>query len=876
MPFSYTLKYAARLQLLFAALLLASCGGGGGGGGGGTTATASGSLPDLAITSVSAPSSGVAGGSFTVTVTVANQGSVVAAGVSAIVALAPSSDITADYGMLGLGTSMVFLNPGQSTTLTVTANLPTGAANGSYYIGAIVPYGPEVTKTNNVYSQPFTLSGGTTCTPDTYEPDNSAAAAGVLVFGNPQAHNHCEGTSDWLSFNATQGTTYALSTSQVGYNAWTNITLYDTDGGTALVLGSPGLDFKDSRLTWTAPKTGTYYARVAPMMGLLDAGAATDYSINLGDLRPDLVITNLSAPTNGVPNGAISVYTSVRNQGFAGLAGNFDIAYYLSTDNVLDAADTLIGTQTVTGGLTVGSYTNYAPYTASLPNVAVGNYYILAKANPTGAASEYSTANNVSAAQPISVVSATCSDDSYEPDNAAASAQPITVGVPQAHTHCLNTTDWVKFSATAGTSYMISVTPVGGYAAPTVQLYDTDGVTLLQPASGTATTINWTAPATATYYLLATDSASAAKDYSIAVNLALPDLTESLATQYTSTVVAGDFLNITETVSNIGYQNAGAFTIGTYLSSTSTISSANTLLATRNVSSLGAQGTGSYQYINQAWYGAHIAASTPPGTYYIGSIADPSGAVTEVSKANNTSAPVAITVVAPPCAIDAYEDDDTPATAKAITAGSSQSRNNCDDGIDWATFTPTVTGVYLATTGSFGPSFTVLQSDAVTPVTTQGSNFQQLYSWSATAGSTYYFQITNGFPGSGTGYTLGVTQCAQDAYEEDDTVAAAKAIIVGAAAQSRNHCEDQHDWVTFTATAGTKYTITGGNVGTAASVTVRLYDATGTNLLASGTSAQGGKTNVISWTAPASGTYTIDATEPFTFGQNTDYTLQVQ
>src|SRR5207245_1349440 len=107
--FAYTKILAFSLALL----VLSSCGGGGSGdGGGGTTGSG---LPDLAITSFSAPSAGVAGNSYTVNVTVANVGSVTAAGVSAIIALAPTSDIATDFGMIGLGTSFAILGPGQST-----------------------------------------------------------------------------------------------------------------------------------------------------------------------------------------------------------------------------------------------------------------------------------------------------------------------------------------------------------------------------------------------------------------------------------------------------------------------------------------------------------------------------------------------------------------------------------------------------------------------------------------------------------------------------------------------------------------------------------------------------------------------------------------
>src|SRR5205814_8984256 len=116
--------------------------------------------------------------------------------------------------------------------------------------------------------------------------------------------------------------------------------------------------------------------------------------------------------------------------------GTVDRAYYPSFDTAFDAGQALLGTRSVTGGLTVGSYSAYALQSVTLPAWAPGNYHILAVVNPTGAASEYSTANNVSSAQPISVVSASCTDDSYEPDSSFSAANPITLGAaPQPHTH---------------------------------------------------------------------------------------------------------------------------------------------------------------------------------------------------------------------------------------------------------------------------------------------------------------------------------------------------------------------------------------------------------------------------------------------------------
>src|SRR2546427_8508288 len=121
------------------------------------------------------------------------------------------------------------------------------------------------------------------------------------------------------------------------------------------------------------------------------------------------------------------------------------------------------------------------------------------------------------------------------------------------------------------------------------------------------------------------------------------------------------------------------------------------------------------------------------------------------------------------------------------------------------------------------------------------------------AGHPYYRKVQPSTSGSGAAYSQQTIQCTQGAYEDDDTYTAAKPIVVGAAAQSHNHCADGHDWVSFNAVAGTQYTITGANVGSAANVSLTLYDTTGSGVLAFGSSAQGGKKNVITWTAPSSG-----------------------
>jgi beta propeller repeat protein len=97
--------------------------------------------------------------------------------------------------------------------------------------------------------------------------------------------------------------------------------------------------------------------------------------------------------------------------------------------------------------------------------------------------------------------------DSYEPDDTYAQASTITVdGASQSHNfHVAGDNDWVKFSATLGTIYVIETFNLGSNCDTYMYLYDTDGTTLItyddDSGEGLASRITWTAPADGTYYI---------------------------------------------------------------------------------------------------------------------------------------------------------------------------------------------------------------------------------------------------------------------------------------------------------------------------------------------------------------------------------------
>jgi subtilase family serine protease len=110
--------------------------------------------------------------------------------------------------------------------------------------------------------------------------------------------------------------------------------------------------------------------------------------------------------------------------------------------------------------------------------------------------------------------------------------------------------------------------------------------------------------------------------------IARPDLVIS-SVDAPSSAVAGQAIQVTASIGNQGTASSGAFTLGVYLSPDTSITTADAYLGERSVSALAAGATTSTSST------VTVPASTTPGAYYIGVIADTGGVVAESSEANN-------------------------------------------------------------------------------------------------------------------------------------------------------------------------------------------------------------------------------------------------
>lgn len=122
---------------------------------------------------------------------------------------------------------------------------------------------------------------------------------------------------------------------------------------------------------------------------------------------------------------------------------------------------------------------------------------------------------------------------------------------------------------------------------------------------------------------------------------ALPDLIATNVSVGSESVEAGGTVDVAYTISNIGSGPATSALAGIYLSADPVITTSDTLYAVNWADSLGSG------QIDPEEHTVAVPSTLTPGTYYLGVVADFSGAVDENIESNNRSDARAIKVVAP-------------------------------------------------------------------------------------------------------------------------------------------------------------------------------------------------------------------------------------
>lgn len=218
----------------------------------------------------------------------------------------------------------------------------TAASGGVYYVG-VKNHDPSKAGSTTQYSLAVSQSF---CGADTQEDDNSATVAKpILVNGVEQSRDFCPvGDQDWARFDATAGQLYIIETFELAANSDTVLCLFGGDGTTQLVCNDDGGGGLASRIRWTAPTTGVYYARVKHAEAD-PSGPTTAYKMAVSQGEPlDAFEPNGSAATarSILTNGAPQTHniTPAGDQDWVRFDVEAGVPYVIQTLNLAGDADT--------------------------------------------------------------------------------------------------------------------------------------------------------------------------------------------------------------------------------------------------------------------------------------------------------------------------------------------------------------------------------------------------------------------------------------------------------------------------------------------------------------------------------------------------------
>jgi subtilase family serine protease len=572
--------------------------------------------PDLTMASLDAPTSAESGGTIPVSDTTSNIGGGTAGASST--AFYFSVNATVDAGDVELARRPVpALGPGEPNTGTVMVTLPSGLAQGTYYIiaradvtGAVA----ELQEGNNTRVTSLLIGADLSVSSLTAP---ATAGAGLTISVSDTTRNQGGGsaaastTSFYLSTDATLDGSDAL----IGSRPVPAL----APGATSVVATSLTIP--------AATATGSYR-----IIAQADAGGVVPETSETNNTRArslqigaDLIVSSLTAPSAAEAGTTVSVTDTTRNQG-GGAAAATTTAFYLSANASLDPADTPLGSRAVPA-LAVGAVSTGTTALDLPASLTTATYYIIARADAGSLTAETDEDNNV-----------TSRSIAIGPDLVVS---PFTVPATAAAGGTVTVTDTTRNAggSPAGvstTAFHLSTNnvldagdiPLGSRLVPALAAGGTSVVsTTLALPGGTAP---------GGYFVIArADEGGIVSEIQEANNTNArplqvgPDLTVSLLTA-PSAAAPGATIAVNDTTRNLGGDTAAASTTAFYVSANSTLDGGDILLGSRAVPALAAGGSsaGSTTVV--------VPPALAPGSYFLIARANADGLLAEANETNNT------------------------------------------------------------------------------------------------------------------------------------------------------------------------------------------------------------------------------------------------
>ena len=598
---------------------------------------------DLRISSFTASSTNVSSGNyFYPTVLVTNNGTNLAA--SSYAGFYLSTDSVFSIGDTYLSSySSGSIDALSSVYIYPSLYIPTGTANGQYYIIAAADYSNTVSETNennntralaitvsapNVDLRISSFTSSTTSAmpggylyPVVYEMNTGNVSAGYNYVG------YYLSTDSVYSIGDTYLTSAYVSSLSAGYTYDVSPSLYIPTGTAYGQYYIIAIADYESYVTETNENNNTRALRI------------TVTAPNV-----DLRISSFTATSSTVVASSYFYPTVYEVNTGTTLAGYNYVYYYLSTDSTYSTGDTYL-TYSSVSSLSGGYSTLLSPSLYIPSGTTSGQYYIIAIADYESDVAETNENNNTRALR----ITVTAPSIDLKISTFTASSTTLGTGTyfyPTVYEYNAGSTisgyNYVGYYLSTDSVYSIGDTYLtSSYVSSLSGGYTYDVSPSLYIPTGTAYG-QYYIIAIADYESYVSETNENNNTRALRVNIAAPsvDLLISTFSTTTTSTNPGNYLYPTVFEYNAGTTTAGYNYIGYYLSTDSVYSVGDTYLTSSYISGLSGGTTTS------VYPSLYIPTTTTYGQYYIIAIADYESYVTENNENNNTRS-FRITVTAP-------------------------------------------------------------------------------------------------------------------------------------------------------------------------------------------------------------------------------------
>jgi len=613
-------------------------------------------VPNLTITSGTAPSNGILGQSISVSWTVLNNGTV-SANADWYDSVYLSNDQTWDSGDTWItafweaARSPLAANTSYTDTQNIT--IPSYAGIGDKYLIFVTDqysysyYNQqgETNENDNTYAVPITLGAPDLIISGATAPSSGVVNGAINVSWTVKNQGTTDAPADWYDV-------IDLSSDNIPGNG-NDSYIAEQFISTQTPLAVNGTYTINRSINLPNVTPGNYYiffrADAYNYQGETNENNNYSQAIAITIGAPDLIVSNATAPESGALGGTVSLSWTVQNQGTVEAPADWTDYIYWSSNDTYDGSDTFITSISAAAQTPVAAGGSYSKtQNITLPNQInfVGNGYLIVRADGNNAQGE-TNENNNNLATPIRIDA---------PDlivsNATAPAS-VTIGATISVTWDAKNQGTVAANADWYDRAVISTDQIFGNSDDTYLTEVWQGsFTPLAAGATYSRTLNVTLPSTATgdrYLLFKADNYNYQGEtdennnvYSLPINISASDL-QVTATNAPTSAILGETVELTWTVTNNGTGAASQdWYDRVYLSSNQTLDSNDVQVTSEWVSSQTPLAAGASYTISKNV----TLPSFTPGNQYLLFVADRDNYQGEINENNNLAA-VAISLTAP-------------------------------------------------------------------------------------------------------------------------------------------------------------------------------------------------------------------------------------